>query len=93
MNTIKYKVGDKVFCINGKPLSNTGFGPDLTEGQTYQVKYIHEEYSEDQDKTFQHLCVGMETKFEVIRSFDTGAKLPMLGRAWCHPSRFKLASI
>lgn len=94
MNTIKYKVGDKVVCINVKPLSKTGFGPDLTEGKEYTVNAI---YSECPDGIygpgFQHLDVGLITDFETIRSLDTGDKLPITGAAWCHPSRFKLVTI
>lgn len=91
MNTIKYKVGDKVVCINAKPLSKTGFGPDLTEGKEYLVKRIHTECHAKGE--FQHLHVGLETEFETIRSLDTGDKLPRTSAAWCHPSRFKLVTI
>lgn len=91
MNTIKYNVGDKVVCVNAKPLSKTGFGPDLTEHRQYRVEGIHTEYHAKGE--FKHLDVGLRTKFETIRSLDTGDKLPMIGSSWCHPSRFKLVTI
>lgn len=94
MNTIKFKVGDKIVCINAKPLSKTGFGPELEEGKEYEIKAIYTEYADGSVTEFQHLDVGLITDFEVIHSYDTGNKLPMTGApAWCHPSRFKLAAI
>lgn len=88
MNTTKFKVGDSVICINEKPLSKTGFGPELTLGKTYPVKKIYTEPA-----GFDHLDIGLITDFEVIRSLDTGVELPKTGAAWCHPSRFNLATI
>lgn len=95
MNTIEFKIGDTVVCENAKPLSKTGYGPDLIAGKQYEVKRIYTEYSEGMGgPEYQHLDVGLITDFEIIRSLDTGTPLPLKDNiGWCHPSRFKLAAI
>lgn len=94
MNTTKFSVGDFVLCVNARPLSKTGFGPDLVERTECEVKEIYTEYPDGLGgPEFQHLHVGLITEFEMIRSLDTGKQLPATGQAWCHPSRFEKVSI
>jgi len=76
----------KVKCINVDPLGANEVAPPLELNKVYDVKEIIED-----SKGHQHYDVGLVSKYNYIRSFDTGEDLERGDSIhWCHPSRFEV---
>ncbi len=86
---MKFKVGDKVKCINNEILDGNDYGPPkdkIIVGNEYEIEMIVEDSQGNQ-----HLDVGVKSMYNYIRSYET--KEHLLGGdkvQWCHPSRFEL---
>jgi len=81
-----YQVGQTVKCINAEILKGNDVGPPLELSKVYEIKAI----AEDKDKN-QHLDVGLASKYNWIKSYETSEELPEGDKIhWCHPSRFEL---
>lgn len=81
---IIYETGDSVTCENTDPLTGNSIAPPLVEKTDYKVLNICLDKQGNQ-----HLDVGLESKYDFIRSHETGEHLPDGDKIhWCHPSRF-----
>lgn len=80
----QFAVGDNVTCLNNKPLTGNIVAPLLKVGEIYPIKEIFLD-----SRGFQHLDIGLPSKYNYIKSYETGEDLPK-GKEihWCHPSRF-----
>lgn len=75
----------RVRVINDKPLPGNTIAPPLEAGQEYTIHGICVD-----KKGNQHLDVGLVSKYNFIRSHETGEELPDGDSIhWCHPSRFE----
>lgn len=73
-----------VTCNNNKPLQGNEIGPELVVGEEYLIKEIILD-----SKGNQHLDVGLKSKLNYVRSFETKEDLDRGDSIhWCHPSRF-----
>jgi hypothetical protein len=83
----KFFIKDEmVRAKNNKPLpgNESGVAPPLEINKNYKVKRIHLD-----SKGNQHLDVGLISKHNFIRSYETDEELPDGDKIhWCHPSRF-----
>lgn len=80
---VNFEVGDKVRCVDTMVLSDSEIAPPLVLNQEYEVKGIVLD-----KKGNQHINVGLESKYNYIRSLETGEELPDGDKIhWCHPSR------
>jgi len=84
---VKYKAGDTVRAIFIDPIGPRTVAPPLELNQIYVVKDIIQD-----SKGYQHIDVGLVSKYNFIESVETGEELDR-GEIvhWCHPSRFELA--
>lgn len=84
--------GDRVKCINNRPLSKTGIGPKLESGKVYEVKSILSIGEHD------HIDVGLPMDIGFVRCLESKPEIflaeqdidekPRIHPHWCHPSRF-----
>jgi len=80
----KFKIGETVICTNIKPLKGNDIEPPLELEKKYLIKNIILDKQGNQ-----HLDVGLISKYNWIRSFETKEELPDGDKIhWCHPSRF-----
>lgn len=80
-----YNVGDKVKAVNNKPLQGNDKAPALELEKEYPVIGIVLDSAGNQ-----HLDVGLESKLNYVRSWETKEELPNGDEIhWCHPSRFE----
>lgn len=88
MGVEKFKLGDKIKCVNDSPLSGNTVGPDLVIGEEYPVRNICIDKQGNQ-----HIDVGLLSELNYVKSWDTGEELPQGDVIhWCHPSRFTLVT-
>lgn len=88
MTEIKFLTGDIVQCINDQPLEGNSIAPPLKLGDLYTIKGMSLD-----SKGNQHYNIGLVSKYNYIRSYETSEELPEGDKIhWCHPSRFKLHS-
>jgi len=81
---VTFEVGDQVRCVDLTMLSDADIKPPLMLNQEYPVKGIVVD-----SKGNQHLDVGLESKYNYIRSLETQEELDQGEKIhWCHPSRF-----
>lgn len=66
-----FKEGEKVTPVYFNPLPGNKVSPDIYKDDTYIVKSITLD-----SKGNQHLDVGVVSKYEFIRSYETGEELP-----------------
>lgn len=79
-----FKQNQTVICRSNKPLAGNDVAPPLEVGKTYVVKDVVLDKEGNQ-----HLDVGLPSKYNFIRSYETGEELPNGTQIhWCHPSRF-----
>ncbi len=80
------KIGDKVRCINNKPLVGNSIAPYLIVGNEYTILDVVRDSGDNL-----HLDVGIVSKWNYISSYETKEHL-INGDLihWCHPSRFEL---
>lgn len=84
----KFEIGQKVKAMNNEPLKGNDYAPELVVGDEYPILDI----VLDKEKN-QHLDVGLVSKFNFVRSYETGENLPHGDKThWCHPSRFELVT-
>lgn len=84
MNKV-FNIGDEVLCVEDRILEGNDYGPEVYKGKTYTIKDI----CLDKDGN-QHLDVGLVSKLNYVRSFETKEELPNGNKIhWCHPSRFE----
>ena len=82
---MKFKTGQKLKVIKIEPLKGNDVAPPLVLGEIKTIKGIVLD-----KKGNQHIDVGLESKFNFIRSFETKENLPNGDKIhWCHPSRFE----
>lgn len=82
-----FKNGCNVRCINILPLGDNKIAPPLVDQRVYKVLNILEDTDHD------HIDVGLASKVEFVRCFETGNELWAGDRIhWCHPSRFELVA-
>lgn len=85
IKTLNVSVGDKVICINNKPLTGNETAPELVIGNEYTIKAVT--YDSQNNP---HLDVGLKSSLNYVRSYETEEKLPDGDKIhWCHPSRFE----
>lgn len=78
------KVGDQITCVNIRPLEGNDVAPPLVDGKTYPLLQIIKDSAGNE-----HFDVGLESKYNYIRSYETKEELPTADKIhWCHPSRF-----
>ena len=81
-----FKIGDQVTVINTNILEGNEVGPPLKMRDKHKVHDIIDDRAGNQ-----HLDVGLKSKFNYIRSFETKEELRDGDKIhWCHPSRFKI---
>ena len=84
LKTRTFTVGEEVEVIQIDPLPGNDVAPPLEIGQKYPVIGI---YIDQQGN--QHLDIGIVSRYNYIRSFETKELLPNGDKIhWCHPSRF-----
>ncbi len=82
----KFQTGQRVKCLNAKPLKGNEVAPELIEGETYPVNEIILDSEGNQ-----HLDVGLVSELAYVTSYETGERLERGNKIhWCHPSRFVL---
>lgn len=82
----KFKKGDSVKVVNVDLLKGNDKKPELILGSKHNIEEIIED-----SKGFQHIDVGLKSKLNYIRSFETKEELKDGDKIhWCHPSRFEL---
>lgn len=82
--TAAFKLQDKVRANNVLPLPGNEVAPPLELDKEYLVFGICKDREGNQ-----HLDVGLQSKFNYIRSHETDEHLPDGDTIhWCHPSRF-----
>lgn len=85
--TTDIKEGEKLRPVNTEPLPGNTVAPPLEKEETYTLgkKCIDSKGNE-------HFDVGLVSKYNFIRSHDTGEELPDGDKIhWCHPTRFERA--
>lgn len=81
-----FKVGQTVKVINDAPLSGNTVAPPVIIGDEYEIIHIITD-----KKGNQHLDLGIESKYEFIKSWETDEELPDGNKIhWVHPSRVQL---
>lgn len=84
MSQSKLEEGQSVVCINSACLRGNDVAPPLIVGENYTVKEIIFD-----KKGFPHIDVGLKSKHNFVRSYETGEELERGNKIhWCHPSRF-----
>ena len=77
-------VGEELKVTNIDPLPGRGIAPPLSLDERCVVESICLDKAGNQ-----HLNVGLRSKYNFIRSHETGEELPSGDTIhWCHPSRF-----
>lgn len=85
-NYPKFEVGQTIIAKNNQPLPGNEIAPPLVVNQEYQIKTIIRD-----SKGYPHLDVGLVSKVEYVRSWETKERLYEGHKIhWCHPSRFDL---
>lgn len=80
----KFSEGDIVVAVKISPLEGNDIAPPVEIGKSYTILKIVLD-----KKSNQHLDVGLPSKYNFIRSYETGENLPDGDKIhWCHPSRF-----
>lgn len=80
----KFEIGDEITCKDAKPLIGNHICPPLVLGNSYKIKGIVVDKENNQ-----HLDIGLVSKFNFIRSYQTGEKLPNGDMIhWCSALRF-----
>lgn len=78
-------MGQAVRAVFTAPMTGNDVAPPLIQGREYLIKDIFHDSAGNQ-----HLHVGLVSKFNFIRSFETKEHLPDGDKIhWCHPSRFE----
>ena len=86
---MKYKVGDIIKIQNDAPLSGNTVAPPITIGDEHEVLHIFSEFEKGIE--YQHLDIGIASKYNYITSWDTERELPDGDKIhWIHPSRVTL---
>lgn len=82
----KFKKNDTVRAVDTLPLGDNEVAPPLKMDENYTVKDICVDSAGNQ-----HLDVGLKSRYNYVRSFETQEELPKGDSIhWCHPSRFEL---
>jgi hypothetical protein len=85
-NTLQFTEQQVVTCTNVKPLEGNDVAPPLVMCKEYTIIGICIDRQGNQ-----HLDVGLKSKYNYIRSHETGEELPHGDKIhWCHPSRFEI---
>ncbi len=81
-----YSIGDNIILENREPLKGNDIAPPFPKRKkNYKVLRI-----ELDSKGNQHLGVGLKSKVNFVRSYETGERLTGSGNThYCHPSRFR----
>jgi hypothetical protein len=86
MEKVIFEKGQEVKCINTKALPGNEVAPPLDLETNYKINEIVLDSAGNQ-----HLDVGLKSKYNWVKSFETSEDLPNGDTIhWCHPSRFEL---
>ena len=81
-----FEKGQSVRVVKTDKLPGNTIAPPLQQGEIKEIISVCTD-----SKGHQHIDVGIPSKYNFIRSFETKEELPQGDKIhWCHPSRFEL---
>lgn len=78
-------IGDKLKCVNNKPLEGNNVAPPLKVDEEYPVAKT---YTCPPPCGQVHIDVGLQSNYGYISCYKCGTHLPETRVHWCHPTRF-----